>query len=80
MYLSDIPQCTAQNRNVPVSVLNGAPWDVAPPSPGPPLVVSTNHPLREAAPGAPAEGDISREKMIANELELELELENDLLV
>ena len=41
MYLSDIPQCTAQNRNVPISVLNGAPRDVAPPSPGPPLVVSS---------------------------------------
>ena len=41
MYLSDIPQCTAQNRNVPISVPNGAPRDVAPPSPGPPLVVST---------------------------------------
>ena len=66
MYPSDIPQCTAQNRNVPVSVLNGAPRDVAPPSLGPPLVVNTNHPLREAAPGAPAEGDISREKMSAN--------------
>ena len=43
-----------------------APRDVAPPSPGAPLVVSTNHALRKATPGAPAEGNISRDKMSAN--------------
>ena len=28
MHLSHIPQCTIQNRNVHISVLNGALWDM----------------------------------------------------
>ena len=28
MHLSHIPQCTIQNRNVPISVLNDALWDM----------------------------------------------------
>ena len=28
MHQSNIPQCTIQNRNVHVSVLNGALWDM----------------------------------------------------
>ena len=28
MHLSHIPQCTVQNRNVHISVLNGALWDM----------------------------------------------------
>ena len=28
VYLSPIPQCTIQNRNVHISVLNGALWDI----------------------------------------------------
>ena len=30
MHLFDIPQCTIQNRNVHISVLNGTLWDIEP--------------------------------------------------
>ena len=28
MHLSQIPQCSIQNRNVHISILNGAMWDM----------------------------------------------------
>ena len=55
------PSMHRSEQKCAISALNGAPRDVAPPSPaGSSLlvqVVSTNHPLREAASGAPAEGE-----------------------
>ena len=59
MHPSDIPQCTVQNRNVPSPLWTVHRGTLPRHHLGALLVqvVSTNHPLREAASGAPAEGE-----------------------